>query len=295
MDTTVSARYFRVSGQPEKAADFPDLLLGEMAKPLTDRERDVTATGVILRVEHCQAEATFVSGQFCRKQTENIPPQAGPAGLAPMNLPAGQGLGHLAAFLYHRPTRVFLLQNNMQCATPHRVSLYLMMINGNALYKFVPVFRQDAMERFKDRKVRSFTVRFASPENLDALDDAGIASARGARMLAEAFHGLDLEITIGVGKRRKSFLDFASVKRDIEAILGSAAKVKKLEVSGTEDELGPDIDFLQEQLKCKEKLALDDQDYQKNYQVRKVFLQEQFNGNLDYLNTHFAPKDGHAH
>lgn len=186
MDANVSARFFRISAAPPDTLDFPEMLMAEVAKPLQDREHDVTGTGVTVRVEHCINDGDFVVGEFCRKQMTNIPPQAGPDGLTPIPLPNGQGLGHLAAFRYHRPTRV-ILQYNLQCVTTYRVALYLMKLNPASVYGFAPILREDALERFKDKKIRSFSVQFASPKNLEALDDQGIASAKGARLLAEAF------------------------------------------------------------------------------------------------------------
>jgi hypothetical protein len=297
MDTTVRARFFRVTDAPANVPDFPDLLLQEMKKPMTDREQNVAyavdgdeVPTVLLRVEQCESEGDFVAGQFCRKQTSNIPPQAGPDGLSPIMLPNGQGLGHLAAFRYHRPTRILLLQNNMQCASPKRLSVYLARINGAALFAFEPAMREDALERFKHRNVRSFTVRFASPENLEALDDKGIASARGARLLAEAFHGLDLTISVGVGRKRKKFLDFGRVSREVKALLGSDADVAELEVKANEDEEGQTIDFLQEHLKCSANLPLPEADHKKHYQVRKAFLKSEFQSRLEYLVKQFGPK-----
>jgi hypothetical protein len=297
MDSTVRARFFRASPQPAKALDLPDMLLAEMKKSLPQREKDVSdavggvaGTGVILRVEECEREGDFVIGQFCRKQMTNLPPEAGPDGLGPIPIPDGRGIGHVSAFRYHRPTRVLLLQNNIQCATPHRIGVYVARINAEALYGFEPVLREDALERFKHRKVRSFTVRFASPENLEALDDKGIASARGARLLAEAFNGLDLSISITAGRSRKKFLDFGSVSREVKALLGSSADISELEVQANEDEEGRTIDFLQEHLKCSETLELPEGDHTKHYQVRRKFLKSEFESRMDYLMKHFGPK-----
>jgi hypothetical protein len=133
-------------------------------------------------------------------------------------------------------------------------------------------------------------VRFASPENLEALDDEGLASARGARMLAEAFNGLDLTITVGVGKRRKKFLDFGRVSSEIKALLGSDANVKELEVEANEDEEGRSIDFIQEHLKCKETLNLPEGNPTKHYEVRRDFLRSEFAARMQYLDQHFGPK-----
>lgn len=147
MDATVSARFFRVSDKPATVPDFDNLLLGQMGKPVAAREQDLTGTGVWLRVEHCEQEGPYVSGQFCRKQMENIPPQAGPDGLTPILLEEGQGLGHLCAFRYHRPTRILLLQQNVQSASSLRIAMYLACLESTALYAFIPVLREDALER----------------------------------------------------------------------------------------------------------------------------------------------------
>lgn len=163
-------------------------------------------------------------------------------------------------------------------------------INSAALYPFAPIIREDALERFKNRNLRSFTVGFASPENLEALDDKGIASARGARLLAEAFHGLNLTITVSVGKKRKKFLDFKRVSAEILALLGSDADVSQLEVSANEDEEGSNIDFLKENLRCSDILTLPENDHNKHYQVRKAFLKTEFDERMEYLMKHFGPK-----
>jgi hypothetical protein len=90
------------------------------------------------------------------------------------------------------------------------------------------LWREDALERFKDRKIRSFTVQFASPTNLESLDDKDIASAKGAKLLADAFNGFNLTVTVGVGKRHNKFLDFLRVRKEVDALLGSELDVKKL-------------------------------------------------------------------
>ncbi|MGY4288786.1 hypothetical protein ACVWXO_008006 [Bradyrhizobium sp. LM2.7] len=290
MDSIVRARFFRVSPQPAGVPDFPELLLLQMGQPIQKRERDITGEGVVIRVEDCQADGDFVSGQFCRKQTTNIPPQAGSDGLSPIVLAEGKGIGHVAAFRYHRPTRVLLLQNNMQSATTHRIALYLALVNSGAVYNLEPVLRADALERFKRRNIRSFTVGFASPENLEALDDKDIASARGARLLAEAFHGLNLTISVSVGKKRKTFLDFDRVTREVKALLGSNADISQLEVSATEDEEGRSIDFLQEHMKCDETLSLPEGNPKAHYEERRKFLQRQFAMRSEYLTKLFGPK-----
>jgi hypothetical protein len=293
MDAIVTARFYRVNPEKGLMPGFAETLLAQMDLPLHKREHDL-GTGVLFRVENCQGDGEYVAGQFCRKQVENIPPQAGPLGLAPIVLDHDQGLGHLCAFRYHKPTQIILMQTNILSATPNRVTLYMRaLLNGESTYYLEPVLRQDALERFKDRKLRSFTVGFASPSNLEALDDKGIASARGARLLAEAFEGLELTITVKAGrdpKKKKRFLNFDTIKREIEGLMGSDADVEKLEVQADPD---PDddnrnIDFLEEHLRCRAELDLSDINVENNYGVRRNFLKSEFETRLPYLLKHFG-------
>jgi len=291
LDAKISARFFELTAASANIPDFPDLLLREAEKPLAQREYDITDDVVTVRLERCISDGEFVIGEFCRKQITNIPPQAGPEGLIPMSLPDGQGLGHLGAFQYHRPTRIILLQNNRQCVTTHRVGLYLMKLNTGALFAFAPVLREDAIERFKNKKIRSFSVQFASPKNLEALDDSGIASAKGARLLTEAYHGFKMTVSVSVGKRKSKFLDFDRVNEEITALLDSDAELKKLQV-GTKDDGDADvaIDFLKEVLKCSETLDLPEKNPKENYEIRINYLKREFSMRIDYLTKHFGPR-----
>ncbi|HWY76675.1 MAG TPA: DUF6731 family protein, partial [Verrucomicrobiae bacterium] len=291
-DAIVSARFYRATPEKGMLPDFADTLLAQMGQPVLSRERDLGG-GVMLRVERCEADGEYVDGQFSRKQMDNIPPQDGPLGLEPIKLDRDQGLGHICAFRFHRPTSIMLLQTNILSATPNRVTLYIRtLLNGAGTYFFEPILRQDALDRFKDRKLRGFTVSFASPPNLEALDDQGLASARGARLLAEAFNGLELSITVKAGreKRKKRFLDFENTKREINALLNSGADIDKLEVQAdpTNDDEGRNIDFLEEHLKCRAELELSDVSVEKNYNIRREFLKSEFDTRLPYLLKHFG-------
>lgn len=294
MDAVVAARFYLVTPEKGLLPDFADTLLGQMSHPVQQRERDL-GQGVTLRVENCATDGEYIDGQFCRKQMDNIPPQAGPLGLEPIKLERDQGIGHLGAFRFHRPTSIILLQTNMLSATPNRVTLYIRaLLNGSGTYFFEPILRQDALDRFKDRRLRSFTVSFASPSNLEALDTQGLASAKGARLLAEAFQGLELSITVKAGreKRKKRFLDFDTTKREINALLNSGADIEKLEVQAepNADDEGRNIDFLEEHLRCRAELELSDVSVEKNYNIRRGFLKSEFDTRLPYLIKHFGPQ-----
>src|SRR5687767_8480773 len=111
MDSRVHARFYRATKPSAGVADVDAILIAEAANgKVGDRERDL-GDGVIVRLERCEQRGDFIEGEFCRIQTENIPPGVGPEGLEPIDL-GGKGIGHVAAFLYHKPTRVLLLQRN---------------------------------------------------------------------------------------------------------------------------------------------------------------------------------------
>lgn len=294
MDIIVSARFYRANPEKGLIPDFADTLLKLMDQPVQFRERDL-GSGLMFRVENCLADGEYIEGQFCRKQTDNIPPQAGPLGLAPIQLDRDQGLGHLGAFRFHRPTSIILLQTNNLSATPNRITLYVKtLLNGAGTYFLEPVLRQDAMDRFKDRKLRSFTVSFASPSNLEALDDQGLASAKGAKLLAEAFKGLEFTITVKAGRegKKRRFLDFDTTEREIDGLLKSGADIDKLEVQtdNSSDDDSRNIDFLEEHLKCRAELELSDVNVARNYEIRRDFLKSEFETRLPYLLKHFGQR-----
>jgi hypothetical protein len=289
MDQKVSARFFRVSAKPDHASDFPELLLAAVKEDRAKREREVGG-GLLLRIERCIDDGEFVEGDLCRKQTLNLPPEVGPDGLAPTILPEGKGHGHLAAFIYHRPTRVILLQHNVMCATPTTLGVYLMALNAACQFTFPPVLRKDALDRFKDRKPRALTLRVAAPQNLEALDDKKLSSIRGAKLLAEAFNGMYLTITVDVGRSTKKFLNAEKVNEAVTGLLDSEVDVKQLRVKtniGDDDDQG--IDFLKEHLKCSQTFDLPT-DIEQHYAVRKAYLRGEFGKKKDYLNKLYGPK-----
>lgn len=290
MDAKVSARFFRVSPPPDGKIDFPDQLLNIMkAKTAGERER-VLDGGVTLRLERCSSDGQFIAGEFCRKQTVNIPPKASAAGLAPVNLGEGSGLGHTAAFRYHRPTRVLLLQHNAQCANPIRLGVYLAFPQPDSFFVFSPILRKDAWERFKDKSVRKFEVRFASPENLEALDEANVAAASGVKMLADAYGGMAVKFSVSVGRNKKASLVKSAVQATINSIVGSEAKVRTLRVQTGKDDGGQPIDFLKEHLKSSKELDLPENDPMANYAKRSAYLKDVFSDNLVHLIEMYKPK-----
>ncbi|WP_309088075.1 DUF6731 family protein [Phenylobacterium sp.] len=272
--------------KPERGvSDFPDILTEVIAKPNPGARELELGEGVVARLERCKEDGDYLEGEFCRIQTQNIPPETGPDGLKPIKLEGG--LGHVAAYLYHRPTRVLLLQRNIHSVTAGRLALYLAATNANRIFGFAPVLAKNAMDRFLAKEPRGFAVTFAGPENLEALDDANIAAAQGAKLIAEAYGGVRVKIEVTVGKSRKKFLRKQEILEDIGGLI-DVDGVKALKVNaagGGEDDM---INFMKEQLQGEQVLDLPEGEPDKNYEVRRLFLRKVFSDNMKAINKQFG-------
>jgi hypothetical protein len=291
MDSRIKARFFRVSQAPNGQPDFGDILIAIMASGApAARERNLGG-GVTLRLEQCAERDMLVEGDFCRVQRVNIPPQAGAAGLVPIQLAHGHGIGHLGAFIYHRPTRVLLLQSNIQSATPNRVALYLAADDPTRIFSLSPVLTDDAIARFQAGRARSFSVKFAGIDRLDMLDDQDIPAARGARMIADAYDGLDVEIKVSVGRHRDRWLAHRTLLASIGRLIAEPS-VEKLQAKMEGDE--HPLDLLHEQLQAETELELPEGDPARHYAVRREFLWQTLMTNMQLIQRQFGAPYGHG-
>lgn len=289
MDSRLTVRFYRVSEAPSGIGDVGDILLQtvDLGTPL-ERERDI-GQAVVVRLERATARAQTVEGDLCRVQRTNIPPQAGAEGLVPIRLNDGHGIGHMAAFLYHRPTRVLALQSNMSSVTPNRLSVYLASIDAAQQFQLGPVLTDDALERFQAGQPRKLTVKFAGIDRLDVFDDPNIPVAQGAKMISDAYAGIDVEITVSVGRTRDNALAQGPLLRTVNRLMG-APGITKL-VTKLEGDDQP-LDLLHEQLKEIDDLDLPEGDPERHYEVRRAFLRGAFERHQQTILRQFGDPNG---
>lgn len=286
LDSRVHVRFYRASKAQAGTDDVLEILQQQVKKPKAgDREYDL-GEDVVARLERCETRGDFLEGEFCRIQKINFPPQAGPDGLEPIALGKGNGIGHVAAFQYHVPTRVILLQRNMQSVSSNRLSLYLAATKPGRFFSFAPVLSEDAMQRFKNKKARGFTVTFAGIDNLSGFDDESLPAARGAKLIAEAYDGVRVTIDVNVGRSRKKWLDKSEVLDAVSKLSGLAG-VKKLKVKAEQDGDPDLINFMKEQRQAESVLTLPEGVPDKNYEARKLFLRKVFSDNLTAIQSQF--------
>lgn len=289
MDSRVSVRFFRISQPPRGVAQFGEILeriVGNGGP--ADRERNIGGD-VVVRLENCVPDGAAIEGDFCRVQRVNIPPQAGAEGLAPIQLDRGNGIGHMAAFYYHIPTRVIALQTNVQSVSPNRISQYLSTLDPAQMFHLQPVLTEDAIDRFRAGRPRSFTVKFAGIDNLDLLDDGNVAVARGAKMVADAYDGLEVEIKVSVGRRRDHWLAQGPLAQIVARFSGDPS-VSKLEAKMEGDQRK--LDLLHEQLQSSVELRLPENDPGRHYVTRRDYLRQSFRDAWPTLQRQFGGGDG---
>jgi hypothetical protein len=297
IDATVTARFFRIV-KPEAAAPNPETILRNLdEKDLTDRAFDLDE-GVVLRLERLEIEPNYLSGEFCRIQSTNIPPTAGDDGLSPTILEDGKGLGHLAAFRFHVPTQIMLLQMNQQCATANRISIYLGMAERKPMYVLEPVLRADTFKRMQRAEVKAFTIKVAEPQHLDVLDDPSASALKGVRTAAKAFNAREIEFTVFAGPKKKGersrphLLQLAARKALAKLAKNGGDNVKTLKAQIAENDETRWVDLLEDQLKHTEILALNSDNPDANYETRKRFLTRIFGANIEALREFYGPQNG---
>jgi hypothetical protein len=262
---------------------LPNILLDAHSKDLSDREREISR-GVIARLESLTREDDFLVGEFCRKQTDDIPPAAGPSGLDQIRLSNGGGLGYLAAFRYHLPTRVLLLEKNKMSVSHVRFVLYLKRLEPSCTYTSSEVPSEDVWGRFERGEVRRLSVKIADPENLEAVEPEG-AVFRSAAALGDAYSGLTVNIDVGVGHSRDKNLDKGAVRRFVDQVTkGSrAANVTKLKISVADEDGTSLLDFPGDNLKVSDSIDYDGDNIRSKFEARKGFISAAFSDNMLYI------------
>nr|WP_267426437.1 hypothetical protein [Methylobacterium sp. GC_Met_2] len=122
-------------------------------------------------------------------------------------------------------------------------------------------------------------MRFASPENLETLERAGVAAGRVAREAAEAYDAHTIEIILSANFESRSSTLNGRAAGALRRIL-QHGDVSHLEVKTLDDDGVEDVDLLDERLKCDEVLDFPEGNPDGHYNARRAWLEEKFNDML---------------
>jgi len=295
MDRKVVCKYYRVTDREGGGFDFPEQILDfwERYPRALDREYNTAteqSSGHLVRLEHLEPSDNYLAGNFCRIQTENIPPGVTDDGLEPVSLEDSKGLGHQNAFLYHKPTRVLLWQQNRLGVSFSDLAVYLNRdVELISLFGFEPIASEEAWEKFNSTNPKKLIAKFAGEKYRQPEDDEVVPAIVAARNIAEKYKGLEAEISISVGRKRSKFLDMHQVAQSVRRLL-LRDDLAKLEVHTDGDLEEKIIDFLQEHMQNISELDLPSDDPGENYRRRRDFLRVSFDQRIGLLTARFGRK-----
>lgn len=289
MDNSITAKYFRVTGEGT-APLFVNILTELFALAIGDREIDINPgqnNPLIIRLERLDtSRSDFVTGELTRKQIIDIPAEANDAGLQPVQLSQGGGLAYPSAFVYHRQSRVILIQANPIAVSQGRLAHYLYNFNQLASYVFDPVLTTQAWAKFNRGPPRKIVIKLANPSQMIGLTGPANSVAESAANLAEMLEGPTVTIEVSMGQKHGS-LARNTVRRIVTSLMGrSFSEVETLSVSVKPDgEQTEVIDFLHEFLAYKDVLDLPENDHEQSYQIRSGALRHDFASNIAHINS----------
>lgn len=284
MDREVRAKYFRVTDREEGGLSFDAQINDLIVRHPRPRDREYTTpSGHLVRVEAVDDDGDWLSGNFCRIQTENIPPEVTDDGLQAVQLANGRGLGHQNAFLFHRPTRVILWQQNrLGVGFPDLLPYLNWETRAATFFLFEPVGVDEAWSHFQNNNIKKAIVKFAGQRPADPPPGDFVPAIVQARDIAEQYAGLEIEVTISVGRSRSHFLRKDLIGGMIRR-LGLRSDVEKLQVV-TDGHLNEKVlDFIEEHMENIGSLDLPSDAPERNYAIRRDFLRESFESRLPDL------------
>jgi hypothetical protein len=272
MDKMVCIKFYqiqRLSKDDEAFSDSLNRAFSRRQGEWINLEEDV-----YVRLERFAIEGTYITGEFTRKQTVNLPPKVKNNGMLE---PSPDPIAHRAAFQYHPVLGILAIESNRSSVTLGKINLYLQKLLGHHGFEFLPVPSKASWDRLSSCNPRSITIKLACPENMRAVEGASRTLTQNLAAMKDVFGGPVVEINVGFGRQRDGFLNkrnLINVVRGLMRQQDEVGNVEKIQIKADgEDET---IDLLLEQIKEKEVLELNDKNIESHYITRKQFLERMF-------------------
>jgi hypothetical protein len=276
MEKSVSFRFYKISRHNNKIPKFADALR-EIAKikKKADREREVR-TDCSIRLEELDAEGpAALVGEIIRVQKTNMPSEVHATGRSALS--TNNPLGHGVTFRFNETTSTLCIQHEPRIASAGRLLDYVTDCWPEAKYEIKPLVKPKTWERFGKSDVKKIGIKIAQPDNLASVLPGSHSAASGLATMAEAYDAPIIKIELSMG-HSKGFLN-TKVKGLAKAIFEAAAKKDGPELRGLNavayiDDAREEVDLIEERIKVREDLKLDDRDPDKNYQIKKAYIKK---------------------
>ncbi|WP_146747636.1 hypothetical protein [Paramagnetospirillum kuznetsovii] len=285
MDRNICVRFFTVERSGNNAIRFGDALrqiAGIM--DLANRELEVEPE-VILRLEKLRDERGMISGEFVRRQTQNLPSRA-PHG-EPISRLGVDSIGHSTAFAYNPDLSIIALQLARNGVTPMRVMLYVSNILNLSGYQSYPIPTEEGWAALQRGNVRAVLLRVASPANLVAVEPRHTTIKDGLQAMKAAVDTTYVEATFGMG-RGDHDMDNRSALNIMRWLWRERSEdrggISKLGAKVIEDGSSARwLNLLSYHLGGNQTLDLPPDDPDRNFAIREAFVRQVYRDHLDVL------------
>ena len=201
-----------------------------------ESRREIEILDADVRVHRLERNRGVWSGEFLRRQTENIPPKAfARGGVASLGLGRDEGLGHGAAFVFHPANNILIWENVRTGASLSRFSAYLEHFADGSSYEVNPSLTREAMIKLRHAHVKRLRIRIADPADLRTFDNTQRSIKDAMRLLERLTNGAFVEIEVGAERGANSFLGGAA-RDTMRWLLNESVEqrggIQKLQIDG---------------------------------------------------------------
>jgi hypothetical protein len=278
----VKAYFFKITPH-NKGEDTFDKCLEYLYKHRFDKEGHYEeCDGVSYRIERFKRAPDVCMCDFVKQQTDGLPPfaQRGKP-LKPNDVP----LGHLTAILFHMPTQILVIESNRNGAQVGSIVKFIREHCAHGGFEYLPILNNATVDELLNGPLRRVTVRFAAPDNLQAVaGDGGILNQ--LNNMRSMFGGPSMEISCGFDSPKKGNLRNKNVVKFIRELYGSPLSIQKIQAKS--EDSAEMLDLLGKKLVYHDPSAIRSNDIAKDYNTRRMFLAKALNDNADYIKKFFV-------
>lgn len=202
-----------------------------------------------------------------------------------MALSSGASLGHHTAFIYDISIRKLAYQLTRNAVPLSLFNAYISKVCDDCPpFNYEPVIKASELKQLNSMTPKTFLVKVADPEHLDAIEDEQKKLKSSLKNLRQLAGGIYVKVQIGLGNSHgqlsaptlKGLIGWLLAQRDI-----SKARVRTIKVGGKDGERA--LDFIKAQIGESRDISLGTSGPDENYQKRAAFLGESFDKHLDEL------------
>jgi hypothetical protein len=272
MEKSVTLRFYDVTRTSDDKPALETVLTAIAALPIPDREKRVGEEAILVRLEDFESAGGFLSGQFIRGQTGNMPGRMEADGTH--DLPFAEPIGHGIAFRYRTADGLLGIQFDNRVLSPSRILQYLYEHSMHAEWRIEPRLRPDAIARFNDLPIRKLEVAVAGIPNAADADDANGSVWSSIARMKENYEADTVRVTISRGHRGGHLLDGIKdfAHEAINRIATGEVRALKAVIETGGGVPNEEIDLMGELFDVKEDLSFPDRDFAQFYQLRKSLL-----------------------